>query len=82
LVDTPYIRMPGPEGSLDFESLDSGRWKLRVAAPGAETLFVETIARTSPPSLEVELRARGGIAPRGEKSGFPEGDAGLLYPRY
>lgn len=59
VVDTPWVRMIRPGESFEFRNLASGRWRLRFAAPAAETRLVEAVALTRPPPLQVTLVARG-----------------------
>jgi plastocyanin len=62
VVDTPWVRMVRPGEPFEFRGLASGRWRLRFAAPAAETRFLETTALTRPPPVQVTLVARGARA--------------------
>lgn len=62
VVDTPLVRMLHAGESFEFRDLPPGKWRLRVAAPGAETRIVEAVALTAPPPLQIPLTVKG-IAP-------------------
>jgi plastocyanin len=64
VVKTPYIQMVKPGESFSFSGLQPGRWRLRLAAPAAETEWLEVAAVTSPPPLQLTLVSRGGGAGR------------------
>lgn len=59
VVDTPLVRMVQSGGSFEFQGLQTGKWLLRVAAPGAETKTFETEAMTAPPPVQVQLTVKG-----------------------
>lgn len=59
VVDTPLVRMLHAGESFEFRDLPSGKWRLRVAAPGAETRIVEALALTAPPPLQIPLAVKG-----------------------
>lgn len=59
VVDTPHLAVLRGGGRFHLRGLAPGRWRLRVAAVGADDLFVETSAVTRPPPLRVVLRVRG-----------------------
>ena len=48
---------------FEFRDLEAGRWRLRVAAIGAETLEQDIIAMTAPPPLELRLLVKSGVQP-------------------
>lgn len=60
VLDTPYARIIRPNSDFEFTGLAPGQWRLRVAAPGAETREIEVLAMTAPPPLEITLPVRGG----------------------
>ncbi|HEY9199928.1 MAG TPA: hypothetical protein VIR60_11215 [Gammaproteobacteria bacterium] len=59
VVDTPLVRMLHAGESFEFRDLQPGKWRLRVAAPGAETRIVEALALTAPPPLQIPLAVKG-----------------------
>lgn len=59
VVDTPLVRMLHAGESFEFRDLPPGKWRLRVAAPGAETHIVEAEALTAPPPLQIPLAIKG-----------------------
>lgn len=59
VVDTPLVRMVQSGGSFEFRDLQTGKWILRVAAPGAETKTLETEAVTAPPPVQMQLTVKG-----------------------
>jgi len=73
VVDTPYLKTVDSGHSFDFAGLAGGRWKLRLAAPAAETRWVEVSAITSPPPLTLRLVSRGG----GQSVGQLKAQAGV-----
>jgi hypothetical protein len=78
VVDTPLVRMLHAGESFEFRDLAPGKWRLRVAAPGAETRILEAEALTAPPPLRSPLAVKG-IAT--EKHGTPPPVAvEQLYP--
>jgi plastocyanin len=66
VVDTPYLETVDSGHSFHFVGLAGGRWKLRLAAPAAETRWVEVNAITSPPPLALRLVSHGGGQGRGQ----------------
>lgn len=60
VVRTPYIQIIEPGGEFSFTGLQPGAWRLRVAAPAAETGWFDVAAVTSPPPLQLTLVSRGG----------------------
>lgn len=60
VVDTPYIQTVQPGAEFSFKGLRPGPWRLRVAAPAAETEWVDVTAVTSPPPLKLSLKSRSG----------------------
>lgn len=80
-VATPLIRTVAPGETFRFEGLVAGQWQMRVAAPGAETRMLMTVAMTAPPTLRVELATRaGGVDTR--RGGLPvQGRVEALFPR-
>ena len=59
VVDTPLVRTLRAGEVFEFRDLAPGKWRLRVAAPGAETAYIETEAVTAPPPLRVPLAIKG-----------------------
>ena len=59
VVDTPLVRMLHAGESFEFRDLPAGKWRLRVAAPGAETQIIEAEALTAPPPLRIPLAVKG-----------------------
>jgi plastocyanin len=78
VVATPYIQTVEPGGIFDFVGLSPGRWKLRLAAPAAETAWVDVAAVTMPPSLKLTLTSHGGGQGHRRSLGAA-GDVGRLY---
>ncbi len=60
VVDTPYLETIEAGRMFHFVGLAGGRWKLRLAAPAAETRWIDVSAMTSPPPLALRLASRGG----------------------
>ena len=58
-LDTPLVRMVSPGDGFEFRDLPAGKWRLRVAAPGAETRIIEAEALTAPPPLQIRLAVKG-----------------------
>ncbi|MFP5506481.1 MAG: carboxypeptidase regulatory-like domain-containing protein [Gammaproteobacteria bacterium] len=59
VLDTPLVSMLPADGRFEFRDLAPGMWRLRIAAPGAETRILEATAMTAPPPLQVELAVKG-----------------------
>ena len=59
VLDTSLVRMVTPGDIFEFRDLPVGKWRLRVAAPGAETRIVEAQALTAPPPLQIRLDVKG-----------------------
>ncbi len=59
VLDTPLVRMVSPGETFEFRDLPVGKWRLRVAAPGAETRIIEAEALTAPPPLQIRLAVKG-----------------------
>lgn len=59
VVDTSLVRMVQAGESFEFRDLPTGKWRLRIAAPGAETMTLETEAVTAPPPVQVQLTVKG-----------------------
>jgi len=78
VVATPYIQMVDPGGVFDFVGLSPGRWKLRLAAPAAETEWIDVAAVTTPPALNLTLTSHGGGQGHSRGPGAV-GDVGRLY---
>lgn len=80
VVDTPYLQMVQPGEAFRFDGLTPGRWRLRLAAPAAETKWVDVTAMTTPPPLQLDLTSRGGSASpsAGHRT---ESEVGKLYRR-
>ena len=60
VVETPYLQMVQPGEVFHFAGLGAGRWKLRLASPGAETQWVYVTALTAAPVERFTLVSRGG----------------------
>lgn len=60
VLETPYLQMIQPGQQFHFSGLAAGRWKLRLASPGAETQWVDVMALTAPPGQQFTLVSRGG----------------------
>lgn len=71
VVATPLVRMVQAGESFEFRDLPTGKWLLRVAAPGAETKTLETQAVTAPPPVQVQLTVKG----------FSQDGVGLTSPQ-
>ena len=80
VLDTPYIKAVRPGEPFTFRKLSPGRWRVRIATPGAETRTVETLAQTSAPALRETLTVRGGALGRDDYSARPIGLADLFPP--
>ncbi len=78
VVDTPLIRMVHPGELFEFSGLPSGKWRLRIAAPGAETRYLEVQALTAPPPLEVHIAVKGFAPGAGALQPLPSVEQ--LYP--
>jgi len=79
VLETPYLQMVEPGGQFHFVGLAPGQWRLRLAAPAAETKWVDVAAMTTPPPLVLTLMSHGGgQAGRALGSGA---DVGRLYQR-
>ncbi|MBI5462993.1 MAG: hypothetical protein HY941_12480 [Gammaproteobacteria bacterium] len=59
VLDTPLVHMMNAGDSFEFRNLAPGKWRIRVAAPGAETRTVEALALTAPPPLRIQLAVKG-----------------------
>jgi plastocyanin len=59
-VETPHLQTLQPGEQFHFSGLGPGRWRLRLAAPGAETQWVDVMALTAPPARRFSLVSRGG----------------------
>ena len=59
-VETPYLQTLQPGEQFHFARLGPGRWRLRLASPGAETQWVDVVALTAPPARRFTLVSRGG----------------------
>ena len=73
VVDTPYLETVQSGRPFHFVGLATGRWKLRLAAPAAETRWIDVSAITSPPPLAVRLVSHGG----GQGSGQLNAQSGV-----
>lgn len=71
VVDTPLVRMVQAGESFEFRDLPTGKWLLRIAAPGAETKTLETQAVTAPPPVQVQITVKG----------FSQGGVGVASPQ-
>jgi plastocyanin len=80
VVATPYIQMVEPGGQFQFVGIAPGRWRLRLAAPAAETEWVDVAAVTAPPPLHFTLTSRSGGQGANPRPG-PGTDVGMLYGR-
>ncbi|WP_157745235.1 MULTISPECIES: hypothetical protein [Thiohalobacter] len=63
VVDAPRLAIVEAGERFEFRDLEAGRWRLRVAAIGAETLEQDTMAMTAPPPLELRLPVKSGVQP-------------------
>ena len=77
VVETPYLQMINPGQRFHFVGLATGKWRLRLASPAAETRWVTVSAMTSPPPLELSLASRGGGT--GSRTFETQSDIGRLY---
>lgn len=79
VLDTPYISMVKPGQKFEFRDLVPGKWRVRIALPGAETRTFETLALTSPPMIRENLVLRQGSM---QRQGYASKIVGLkdLYP--
>ena len=59
-VETPHLQTLQPGEQFHFPGLGPGRWRLRLASPGAETQWVDVTALTAPPARRFSLVSRGG----------------------
>lgn len=73
VVDTPYLETVQSGRPFHFVGLAGGRWKLRLAAPAAETRWVDVRAITAPPPLALRLKSHAG----GQGSGQLNAQAGV-----
>jgi plastocyanin len=60
VVDTPHLQTVEAGEQFHFSGLGSGRWRLRLASPGAETQWTDVMALTAPPARRFTLVSRGG----------------------
>jgi plastocyanin len=60
VIDSPYLQMVEPGGQFHFVGLAPGLWRLRLAAPAAETKWLDVAAMTTPPPLKLKLTSHGG----------------------
>lgn len=60
VVETPHLQMVEPGQKFHFSGLGAGRWRLRLASPGAETQWADVVALTAPPGQRFTLVSRGG----------------------
>lgn len=77
VVDTSYLETVESGRPFHFVGLAKGRWKLRLAAPAAETRWVEVSAITSPPPLALQLVSHGGGQGQGQGQGQLNAQAGV-----
>lgn len=70
VVDTPLVRTLRAGESFEFRDLAPGKWRLRVAAPGAEAVTLVTEAVTAPPPLRIPLAIKG-LMPDAQASPLP-----------
>ena len=80
VLDTPYIKMLTPGEPFAFRKLTPGRWRVRIATPGAETRTLETLARSSAPALKETLTVRRDAPGLQETSAQRIGIADLFPP--
>lgn len=73
VLETPHLKTVRPGESFRFGDLEPGRWKLRLASPGAETQWAEVMALTAPPTRRFTLISHGG----GTAAGTHEAQAGV-----
>lgn len=79
VVDAPRLAIVNPGERFEFRDLQAGRWRLRVAGIGAETLELDTIAMIAPPPLNLRLPVHEGVQP---EPGAEDGAVSVeqLYP--
>lgn len=75
VLDTPLSRLVDADGSFEFQNVPPGRWRLRVAALGAEPVYREITAFTAPPPVHIPLPS----APRANPAGTSE-SVQALFP--
>lgn len=75
VLNTPLVAMVGPDGRFSFDGLASGRWRLRVAAPGVAEVQRELMAFTAPPPVTITL-----TTPATVPVGSDEGSVRALFP--
>lgn len=78
VVDTPLVRMVSPGEVFEFGALPPGKWRLRVAAPGADIRYLEVQAMTAPPMLDIRIPVKG-FTP-GTGASTPPPGVEQLYP--
>jgi plastocyanin len=59
-VETRHLQTIRPGEQFHFAELVPGRWRLRLASPGAETQWLDVTAVTAPPVRRFTLVSRGG----------------------
>jgi plastocyanin len=78
VLDTPYIKMLTAGAPFAFHKLTPGRWRVRIATPGAETRTLEILARPAAPALKETLTVRVGAPGRQDTSARRIGIADLF----
>ena len=68
VLDTPFIKMVQPGEPFSFHRLIPGRWRMRIAMPGAQTRTLDTLARNAATALHETLTVRRGALGRGDFS--------------
>ena len=80
VLDTPFIKMVPPGEPFSFHRLSPGRWRMRIATPGAQTRTLETLARSAATPLHETLTVRRGALGRGDPSARPIDIVDLFPP--
>ncbi|WP_297527946.1 carboxypeptidase regulatory-like domain-containing protein [Thiohalobacter sp.] len=78
VLESGETRLLEPGGRFEFRGLRPGQWKLRIAAPGAETREIDALAMTAPPPLAIVLQRR--MLQRRGPAGLPVVAVEQLYP--
>lgn len=58
VLETPLLQLTNAGGRFEFQGIPAGRWQLRVAARGGESVYRELTAFTAPPPVVVTLPGR------------------------
>jgi len=78
VLESGETRLLEPGARFEFRGLRPGQWKLRIAAPGAETREIDALAMTAPPPLAIALERR--MLQRRGPAGLPVVAVEQLYP--